>query len=127
MEFLQQWKSTSLDHRKDIVHKLTAKYPDKLSLIVDRATKHDPKIAKNKFLIPRTETASKVMAFVRNNIPTLTSTEALFFFLHDHSIMVPGSMGLSEIKDRYGNEDGFLYLTYTKENTFGCHSHINPL
>jgi len=49
---------------------------------------------------------------------SLKPEESLFIFLDDRSILTPSST-LSSVYNENKNEDGFLYLTYCCENTFG--------
>ncbi|KAG4098329.1 autophagy 8 [Neocallimastix lanati (nom. inval.)] len=63
---------------------------------------------------------SKIMDIERNKlrIPnTLTIKEALYIFIGE--IMPNDTEIMSSIYEKYKNEDGFLYITYEGESTFG--------
>ena len=45
-------------------------------------------------------------------------SKALFIFINDSTIpMINETLG--DMDDKYSNSDGFLYLNYSGENTFG--------
>merc|ERR1712070_216601 len=81
----------SLDKRREVADRIRAKYPDRIPVIVEKAPKSDaPDIDKKKFLVPADITVGKFV----------------------YEIM-------SHIYAKYKDEDGFLYITYSGENTFG--------
>ena len=47
----------------------------------------------------------------------LTPEKALFVFINNS--LIPSNLLIKEIYDKNKNEDGFLYVQYTGENTFG--------
>ena len=47
----------------------------------------------------------------------LLSHEALFLFINNK--MVSGNTDIGQLYDYYRDSDGFLYIQYSKENTFG--------
>ena len=47
----------------------------------------------------------------------IDNAKALFVFINDR--IPPTSASLKEIYDEHKDEDGFLYMTYAGENTFG--------
>jgi GABA(A) receptor-associated protein len=60
---------------------------------------------------------SEVIYIIRNRIK-LDSKEAIFIFV-GNGTLVPSNYSINEVYDTYKNEDGFLYIIYTAENTFG--------
>lgn len=54
---------------------------------------------------------------IRRRLATDEST-ALFFFVGGNK-MAPSGETVSRLYDRFKEPDGFLYLTYTGENTLG--------
>ena len=61
-------------------------------------------------------TMTKFIFVIRKRIK-LESTQALFITIN-HT-MVPAPRLIGELYDEMKDEDGFLYVTYTGENTFG--------
>lgn len=108
-----------LDKRKQIASKILDNYPDRVPIILGRGElRSTPEISRNKFLAPSDLMFTKFILEVRRHIPSLDSTTGLFFFLRNNTI-VPFSLTMGEIYYRYKSSDGFLYITYTVENTFG--------
>ena len=57
------------------------------------------------------------MYVVRKRIKTLSAETGLFFFIND--TMQPASALLTQIYNNHKHDDGFLYILYSSENTFG--------
>jgi GABA(A) receptor-associated protein len=60
----------------------------------------------------------KFVEDVRAHIPSLDSRTALFFFLSDNTLP-PISIIMATLYEKHKSSDGFLYITYSCENTFG--------
>ncbi|KAI9140622.1 microtubial binding protein [Paraphysoderma sedebokerense] len=114
------FKSTvSFESRLAESTKIRTTYPDRIPMIVERSLKakqNIPTIEKKKFLTPGDLTVSQFIYILRKRI-TLSPTESLFLFIN--SSIPPSSMLLTELYERYKNEDGFLYVEYAGESTFG--------
>ena len=114
-------KKYSLEQRKSESSKICIKYPDKIPTIVTKSNHKDakslPNIDKNKFLVPSDITLAQFMYVIRKRI-TINSGDSLFFFCDDKSILVSSS-NMESIYHEHKTEDGFLYLTYCTEITFG--------
>jgi len=110
-------KSKSENERITESSKIIEKYPDRIPIIVEKDKKSKIKdIDKNKFLVPNDMTLGQFMYVIRKRIK-LDSTEALFFFVNN--ILCNNTQTLDEIYKTYKDKDGFLYILYTSENTFG--------
>jgi hypothetical protein len=77
------------------------------------------KFTKSKFMAPQDMTISHFMHFLRKYV-SLTQEEATFPFINN-SLPRMSAM-LSEYYKTDASEDGFLYITVTKESTFGFDS-----
>lgn len=109
----------SLEERKALSQNILNKYWERVPIIVGRAElKNTPAISKHKFLIPANSTFNKVVHELRKSIPNLNESVSLFFFLNNN-MLIPGSAPISFLYQKYRAEDGFLYITYSSENTFG--------
>ncbi|XP_003742396.1 gamma-aminobutyric acid receptor-associated protein-like 2 [Galendromus occidentalis] len=95
------------------------KYPHRLPVIVERAPNSNqvPAIDKQKVLVPDDIAVAQFMWIVRRRI-ALSPERALFLFVG--RVMPPSSMSMGELYAQYKDDDGFLYLTYSGENTFGA-------
>jgi len=113
IEFQKQY---SFDERLTESKKIRSKYPDRIPIIVESNDSTIPKIDKKKFLVPCDITVSQFMYVIRKRIK-LNSTTALFLFINGK---IPKSSELLVNVDKeHCNEDGFVYMVYSGENTFG--------
>jgi hypothetical protein len=98
---------------------LLQKYPDRVPVIIKRnpADKILRDIDREKYLIPKNLRVSEIHNIIRKKI-TLDSKQALFIFVNG-GVLVPMNTSILEIYNSYKNDDGFLYIVYAAENTFG--------
>lgn len=107
----------SLDKRREVADRIRAKYPDRIPVIVEKAPKSDaPDIDKKKFLVPADITVGKFVYEIRKHMK-LSPEKAIFLFVNN--VLPPTAELMSHIYAKYKDEDGFLYITYSGENTFG--------
>jgi len=76
-----------------------------------------PDIDKKKFLVPADLTIGQFMYVIRKRIK-LAPEQAIFLFVAAGTLP-PSVSTLQAVYDQHGNEDGFLYMTYSGENFFG--------
>ncbi|TYG41598.1 hypothetical protein ES288_D12G188500v1 [Gossypium darwinii] len=108
-----------LERRQAEAARIREKYPDRIPVIVERADKSDvPDIDKKKYLVPADLTVGQFVYVVRKRIK-LGPEKAIFIFVKN--ILPPTAAMMSAIYDENHDEDGFLYMTYSGENTFGIH------
>ncbi|WMV17965.1 hypothetical protein MTR67_011350 [Solanum verrucosum] len=97
--------------------RIREKYPDRIPVIVERAEKSDiSDIDKKKYLVPADLTVGQFVYVVRKRI-NLSAEKAIFVFVKN--ILPPTAALMSAIYEENKDEDGFLYMTYSGENTFG--------
>ena len=97
--------------------KIILKYPTRIPIIVEKNNDCDlEEINKKKYLVPRDMNLSQFVFVIRNRIK-MEPSKALFIMINNS--MVVGSRLISDVYDDMKDEDGFLYVTYTSENTFG--------
>ena len=113
-------KEHPIDRRKSEAERIRSKYPDRIPVICEKADKSDiPDIDKKKYLVPADLTVGQFMYVIRKRIK-LPPERAIFIFIRN---VIPQQASLmSTIYEEEKDEDGFLYITYTGENTFGCSS-----
>lgn len=94
------------------------KFPDRVPIICQR--QHNsfslPLINKNKFLVPHDMTVSQFILLLRNKM-TLDHSVAIILYVQN-TIPSPQQF-FSSLYEQFGDIDGFLYITYASENTFG--------
>ena len=97
---------------------LKVKYPDKIPIIVNKA-KNDTidQVVKNKFLVPKYITTGQFTYILRKRLELQEHT-ALFILFNNK--LMPSNKCIDEIyNEQMDKTDGFLYVCYTNENTFG--------
>ncbi|KAH1248100.1 Autophagy-related protein 8C [Glycine max] len=106
-----------LERRQAEASRIREKYPERIPVIVERAEKSDvPEIDKKKYLVPADLTVGQFVYVVRKRIK-LSPEKAIFIFVKN--ILPPTAAMMSAIYEENKDEDGFLYMTYSGENTFG--------
>lgn len=113
-------KLHTLEERKDEFSRISHRFPNKIPLIIENKNTSKlfiPDIVKKKFLVPSDMTISQLLIVLRKRIQ-VESTTAIFLFVNDH-IIPSGNSIISELYMSYKDIDGFLYLGYRGENTFG--------
>ena len=111
-------KTYSLDERKYESSRIIAKYEDRIPIIVEKEkTSNLPLMDRKKYLVPKDMKYGKFLFVIRRKI-ALSEDKALFTFINGKSIP-PLSYSIGQLYDSYKDEDGFLYITYCEESTFG--------
>ena len=105
--------------RKQESEKIKEQYPDRLPVVVEKnvSCKTLPDIDKKKFLVPKDLTIAQFLYVVRKRL-NIDSSQAIFLFSPKNTLPT-GSQDISTIYDELSDEDGFLYLYYSAESTFG--------
>jgi len=96
--------------------RILEKYPDKIPLIIEKAKECEYDIEKNKYLVPKNIKMQQLIFIIRKRIK-IKNAEAIF--VHINNTLPPSNNFINEIYDNNKDEDGFLYITYSTENTFG--------
>lgn len=94
------------------------KYPDRVPLII-QPSKNDRDsypIDKSKYITPRDLTLLQLQQIIRKRI-RFPAEKALFMFINNK--MYPITSIIGQVYDSNKDSDGFLYITYCQENTFG--------
>lgn len=95
------------------------KYPDRIPIICERSLKSTsdcPFIDKRKYLVPRDLTMGQFLYVIRKRLRLLPE-KALFLFVNG---TIPSTTSLiNELYNRHRDDDGYLYISYSQENTFG--------
>lgn len=113
----------TFDQRHTEAHKMLNKFPTRRPIIVEKSNKNSkdlPTLKKHKFLVPYDLTIGQFAYVVRKQL-TLPPEVALFMFIRSSTgdIMAPSSTTILEIYKSYADEDGFIYVFYCGESTFG--------
>lgn len=111
-------KEHTFDERQKQYDYIINKYPDKIPIICEKNynIKDIPDIDKNKYLVSANITIGQFIYIIRKRIK-INETQTLYFFINN---TIPSSNQLLyQIYNMYKDQDGFLYITYTLEDTFG--------
>eukprot|EP00126_Sphaerothecum_destruens_P007229 Sdes_comp19748_c0_seq4m11772 len=110
-------QENTFDKRKAEAARIRTKYPDRIPVIVEKAEKSDiTEIDKKKYLVPMDLTVGQFVYVIRKRIK-LSPEKAIFIFVNN--VLPPTSASMATIYEEQKEEDGFLYVTYSGENTFG--------
>ena len=107
----------SFEDRLKESNKILSKYSDKIPIILERYKTKDLKnIQKKKYLLPKDITAGQFLFIIRKKID-LSSEKSIYLF-NQNSLLSSNTI-ISDIYNKYKDDDNFLYLFYDTENTFG--------
>jgi GABA(A) receptor-associated protein len=95
------------------------KYPDRVPLMItpSKNDRNTYPIDKSKYITPRELTLLQLQQIIRKRIH-FPPEKALFMFINNKLFPITSMIG--QIYDDYKDTDGFLYITYCQENTFGA-------
>lgn len=96
--------------------KIISKYPDRIPIICERIGDTVPDIDRKKYLVPGDLSIANFMYVIRKRIK-LSPEISIFLFVNE--CMVPCSELMSKCYDEHKDPDGFLYIKYGGESTFG--------
>lgn len=110
----------TFEERLNESEEIVKKYPNRIPLIVEKLeNKNDtiiPKIDKNKYLVPDDLTVGQLVYVVKKRIK-LTPEKAIFIFCDNK--LLNSSLNMRQVYDTYRDKDGFVYIIYSGESTFG--------
>ena len=110
-------KSLLFEDRLKKANLLIAKYPGRVPVICEKYQgNNNPDIDKNKYLVPVDITIGQFLIIIRQRIK-LNPNEAIFLFVNCN--IVPTGDYMGEVYAKYKDNDNLLYITYSKESTFG--------
>jgi len=95
------------------------KYPDRVPLIItpSKTDRNLYPIDKSKYITPRELSLLQLQQIIRKRIQ-FPPEKALFMFINNKLFPITSLVG--QIYDDNKDSDGFLYITYCQENTFGA-------
>tara|TARA_B110000914_G_C15265386_1_gene355062 strand:+ start:314 stop:664 length:351 start_codon:yes stop_codon:yes gene_type:complete len=110
-------KKYTLDKRLQDSEHVLNKYPDRIPIIVERYKHSTMKdIDKSKYLVPKDMTIGQFIYVIRKRV-RLSPEQTLFITIN--GILPAVGKLISCLYNECKDEDGFMYIVYTNENTFG--------
>jgi GABA(A) receptor-associated protein len=110
-------EDNALNNRQAESAKIRSKYPERIPVTVEKVVNTSiPDIDKKKFLVPNDISVAQFMWIIRKRIQ-LPSERAIFLFVG--KILPQSSASMGQIYQEHRDEDGFLYIAYSGENSFG--------
>ena len=107
----------SFEKRLEESKRILTKYPDRVPIICERVNKSVPELDKRKYLVPNDLTIGSFMLVIRKRM-SLSPEKSIYLFVND-TVLVPIAKPLKVIYEEHKSKDGFLYISYGGENTFG--------
>lgn len=108
-------KKYPLEERKNESLRVSNAYPDRVPIIVMSDDKLN--ISKFKFMVPNDISVGQFLYIVKKGLSENDSTKSLFILFNN--VIPCHSDKMSDMNDRFRDEDGFLYAYVSYENTFG--------
>ena len=116
--YITQFKKQSLEKRLEMSSTVLKKYPDRCTIIVGKRDGDDLKeLDKKKYICPLDINLAQFTYAIRKKL-TLKPEKSLFFFINNK--IYQGNTMMSEIYRENKESDGFLYVIYCLESTFGA-------
>ncbi|XP_043708864.1 autophagy-related protein 8i-like isoform X1 [Telopea speciosissima] len=110
-------KEFSFEERSKESRDILSKYPDRVPVIVEKYSRTDlPHMEKKKYLVPRDMSIGQFIHILSFRLH-LTPGKALFVFVKN-TLPQTGSL-MESVYQSFKDEDGFLYMSYSSEKTFG--------
>ncbi|EFC46184.1 autophagy related protein ATG8 [Naegleria gruberi] len=107
----------TFEKRQAEASRIRQRYSDRIPVICEKADKSNfPDIDKKKYLVPADLTVAQFVYIIRKRIK-IDSTTNIFIFVNN--VLPPSATLMSQLYEEQKDDDGFLYVTYNGENTFG--------
>ena len=104
------------DKRWNESQRIVIKYPDRVPIICERISTNVPELDRKKYLCPRDLSLANFMYVIRKRMH-IEPEKSLYLFINNK--MIPCSKLLGTIYEEEKDEDGFVYIKYGGESTFG--------
>tara|TARA_B110001450_G_scaffold256745_1_gene288461 strand:+ start:79 stop:453 length:375 start_codon:yes stop_codon:yes gene_type:complete len=116
-EYITKFKNSDFNNRKEQALEIIKKYPERCPIIVfNDINSNLTEFKVHKFLVPKDLTVSQFIHTIRNR-NNIDPKFALFAFIND--TIPSSSQRIGCIYKKYKDEDYYLYIKFTSENTFG--------
>jgi microtubule-associated protein 1 light chain len=111
-------ETTPVDERRRQCNDVLHAYPRRCPVIIEPASAAQPPIGKRKFIVPGELQVSHLLSIVRKRV-RLHPSESLFLFTEAQALPTMSDTVATLYSKSANAEDGFLYLTYARQDAFG--------
>ncbi len=110
----------SFEKRIEESSRILQKYPERVPVICEKGFGSQlPDIDRKKYLCPNDISIANFMYIIRKRIK-LSPEKSIFLFCGDDATsLLPTACLMSQAYEQHKSTDGFLYITYNAESTFG--------
>jgi len=112
-------KEYTFQKRYEESSRIRSKYPDRIPIICEKLNSGNnliTEIDKKKYLVPYDLTCGQFAYVIRKRLK-MPAEQAIYLFVKG---VIPSSSALiNVVYNDYKDDDGFLYVSYNGENTFG--------
>lgn len=112
--YIKEFKNQKLEFRIQTSDKILLKYKERVPIIAD--CKAGISIDKNKYIVPRDLTIGQFLYILKKRI-NIEPTQSIFLICNN--ILLINTETIASIYNKFKDEDGFLYICISLENTFG--------
>ena len=111
-------KDNNFEARLAESSKIMNKYPMRVPIIVEKCSKSTAinDIDKNKYLVPKDLNMNQFVYIIRKRIK-IDKSQSIFIMINNS--LCPSNTPMGVVYETHKDKDGFLYIKYTNENTFG--------
>lgn len=108
----------TLEERLVESNRILTKHVDRIPVILSKlAGSNAPEIEKRRYLIPNVYTVAQLIHIIRTRLH-ISEDKGIFIFVNGVVMPNPNEK-MYELYSKEKDEDQFLYITYSLENTFG--------
>jgi len=120
VSFHSEFKNSfSFEDRRNECSRMMEKFQDRIPVIIERIEASDlPKMDRKKLLVPNDIALGQLVQIIRKRI-TLQPNVSIFTYIGEQQKLVSISQPISQVYAENKDEDGFLYVFYTSESTYG--------
>lgn len=112
--YIKKFKNQKFEFRIQTSDKILLKYNERVPIIAD--CKAEINIDKNKYIVPRDLTIGQFLYILKKKI-NIEPTESIFLICNN--ILLINTETIASVYNKLKDEDGFLYICISFENTFG--------
>ena len=112
-------EKNEFESRQREAQRILKKYPTRIPVICEKdpRSKDIPDIDRQKYLVPNDLSVANFMYVIRKRI-RIDADKSIFLFVNNKQ-MPHTALLISSLYEEHADEDGFLYITYAAESTFG--------